>query len=451
MTRLTTYPTTPDELKEDLIAVYPNYETQIRSLVDWDHLNSPGVMESFFRYTLNDAVAADLYINQRVPFPSFIPSVLDSRSLPYKMVADRTAGPNDQNGSYTQSLFRTRHAVFDDTSLLKFIFPNWMISSAAESSAGVATLNASIEYPMGSGNRVPILFNGSQEVSMASLSYAVSDPLDFVIPTGGEFYVYTLYENSSGIITGALHSEKEVGYNAWSFANGSLSPSDVNGSTNPAIRTTNYYGPAMILSQTLKPSVALFGTSRTVGSGADVGAIYRGEIANHLGGQMAYANFAQSGSSGGGAASGNFDLRAELASLYASGAVISHGTNDLTGVTGNDAVVIGLLEDLIDKISVPSHLATIAPRSTSTDSWATLGNQTTTAANSNRILVNAAIRAGNVAGAAGYLEVANGYESSEDSGLWKVNYTNDGAHANQTGYDGAIGSFSVGSLIDSLS
>jgi hypothetical protein len=100
---------------------------------------------------------------------------------------------------------------------------------------------------------------------------------------------------------------------------------------------------------------------------------------------------------------------------------------------------------------------TITPRSTSTDSWVTTGNQTTNANNSVRVNFNnwlrdgapilsgvaaatgssaaGTLRAGDVGHPlAGWFEVADTVETARDSGIWKANYTGDGIHPNSTAH-----------------
>ncbi len=149
---------------------------------------------------------------------------------------------------------------------------------------------------------------------------------------------------------------------------------------------------------------------------------------------------------------------------YATHAVIFIGSNDLF-VVGR--TLAQTQADLISGIAIPLwkmgktvYLATILPRTNSTDSWATLANQTTLSAESSRVSFNTWVRAGApldpttlapvavgtpgaiVAGSAshpatGYIETANTVESSQDSGKWAVNgtanyLTADGAHATPT-------------------
>ena len=75
------------------------------------------------------------------------------------------------------------------------------------------------------------------------------------------------------------------------------------------------------------------------------------------------------------------------------------------------------------------YQTTITPRTTSTDSWTTVNNQTTTNVTheAERVTLNAWIRA-NTAGISGFFEVADVVESARDSGRWKAGATADGIH-----------------------
>jgi lysophospholipase L1-like esterase len=85
--------------------------------------------------------------------------------------------------------------------------------------------------------------------------------------------------------------------------------------------------------------------------------------------------------------------------------------------------------------------ATILPRTTSTDAWATTGNQSipagigyTGGASSVRSQVNTWIRGGAGGLLAGYVETADTVETARDSGIWKATYTTDGIHPATVGH-----------------
>lgn len=113
--------------------------------------------------------------------------------------------------------------------------------------------------------------------------------------------------------------------------------------------------------------------------------------------------------------------------------------------------------------------ATLAPRTTSTDAWATTTNQTPIAGEADRLSVNAWLRAGApidptaktvvavgtsgalLAGQAGhplygYFELADVIESARDSGLWAVGTTTDGIHPGTSGKASIAAAFPFASL-----
>jgi hypothetical protein len=82
------------------------------------------------------------------------------------------------------------------------------------------------------------------------------------------------------------------------------------------------------------------------------------------------------------------------------------------------------------------YQVTVYPATTSTDSWATTGNQTKQY-DAARLTFNASLRAGQ-AQLDGVIEMADVLESGRDSGYWKVTdsppYTAEGWHCNPAGY-----------------
>ncbi len=118
--------------------------------------------------------------------------------------------------------------------------------------------------------------------------------------------------------------------------------------------------------------------------------------------------------------------------------VLALATNDLsvsrnaTQIQADLVAIAGLFP------SIPIILETVVPRSTSTDSWVTLVNQTTNFSNAQRITLNTSIRAG-ISPFGTALDVASILESSLNSGLWGVTgssginaFTIDGIHGTRT-------------------
>lgn len=132
----------------------------------------------------------------------------------------------------------------------------------------------------------------------------------------------------------------------------------------------------------------------------------------------------------------------------------AYGNNDVHQGTNTFATVAARLQAvwaLLAGYGLRLHVATITPRTTSTDAFVTTVNQTAHTQNSVRVTVNNWIRAGApqdattgaavAPGTAGAVpnpyiqtiaDVTDAVETTRDSGIWKANYTGDGTHPNAT-------------------
>ena len=127
----------------------------------------------------------------------------------------------------------------------------------------------------------------------------------------------------------------------------------------------------------------------------------------------------------------NGTIRRQI-SAYCTDALIAYGINDATTAGRTAAQIMADHKSLAAALALPTWLQTLAPKTASTDSWATTASQTTDAtANPIRVALNLLIRR-TPDWAAGYFELADVVESARDSGLWKPGYTADGLHENQT-------------------
>jgi lysophospholipase L1-like esterase len=138
-----------------------------------------------------------------------------------------------------------------------------------------------------------------------------------------------------------------------------------------------------------------------------------------------------------------------------------YGINDIEGGAATQALVqTNMVKSwkMIADMGCDIWQTTLTPFTTTTDNWATEGNQTVSTKQAVRIAVNAWIRDGGPldpttklhvasgtsgalrAGQAGhpikgYIEIADAVETARDSGKWKTNgsafgYTGDGVHPN---------------------
>lgn len=132
---------------------------------------------------------------------------------------------------------------------------------------------------------------------------------------------------------------------------------------------------------------------------------------------------------------------------YCTDVLVSIGTNDLfDGRTAAQLIAdLTWLYDTLLDLGCRVHGATLLPHTTSTDSYATLANQTVyssafaAGAGSDRGQVNAWIRSGAGGRQSTYIETADAVESARDSGKWAVNgsanyLTSDGLHPNSAAH-----------------
>jgi hypothetical protein len=353
------------------------------------------------------------------------------------VVASKCRVPTKRSSTNKQMMSRSRHFARDDIRSLQVVFANWYVddSTKAETNAGdTATLTASIEYP--EGTCTALKFSGTGSVTMSNGGTSVSDALDILIPDGAEFWVRSFYDaatNARIIWSSNRHPEEQAAYGVSGVSDMTAGGNITDGGADAI------YRPVAIIGTTQRPSVLLLGDSRVEGIGDTVETTGNGDVGNlerSISPRWGTINAGKSGNQATQFVSSH-TKRVDLAQ-YCSHVVAQFGIVDL--VAGRSPAQVKTdLETIIGYFTVPVWIATVEPITTSSDSWATTGNQTLDGGNTDRITLNTAIRGGSVSGAAGYFEIADALESARDSGKWKVTgaangYTADGTHSNQAGY-----------------
>jgi hypothetical protein len=349
------------------------------------------------------------------------------------LIATCVNQPTEFADSNKQFMNRTVHHARDDITSMRLLFPNYYVDSSFEEvgPGADATIKASVEYPAGVIHRVQ--FSESDAGTIPDGGLLLSDALTGInIPRGARFWVRTYYTNTAGLV----YTPNVDGVSQYAASG----ISDQTGGGDVVDQAASFlgYGPVAIIGSTIYPSVAVIGDSRVAGNddtmdvSGDIGSIRR-SLAPHF----AYAQLAKSGDKIEAFLADNTN-RVAIAS-YASHVVIQQGINDLTG--GRTASQVkGDLESAAALFTGKTIIGTTKePVSSSTDDFATLGNQTTDASNDERVDLNGEIRAGNIAGFDDYFEIADAVESARDSGLWIVNgegnyFTSDGLHAERPGH-----------------
>lgn len=347
-------------------------------------------------------------------------------------VATRCQIPNIRNASFNQTMTRSAHFARDNITALKLAYGNWLaLFNLGEVGYGQpATYAAAIEYPASTFTQV--FFSGATTGTAADLDEVISDYCFVNIPKDAQFWVRTWTSNAGGInyiTTGAATGFGEAFEFGVTTTNKTMSGTLTD-------TGSGMYVPMAILAMSSVPSPYLAGDSRVVGQGDTfTSARYNdvGELARSLGPQMPYINagcptepphLALTGST----------RRVSLAKRFCTHVVSNYGINGVNAYARTGAQVLADLVSYWALFSpLPVFQTTLAPVSTSTDSWATTVNQTTAATNAERVNLNNALRIS--VGCAGIIELADAVESARDSGLWKAPaFTADGLHGAQKAY-----------------
>lgn len=371
-------------------------------------------------------------------------------SLYQGQIATNCTIPSGRSTTNKQANARTVHIARDTISALKIELCNWcwLRSGTGPETAGGGniTYSASIEYPAGTFTQV--LWAGAATKVVTSNAVALSDAVTVAIPSGATFWIRT-YANA---VTAIVFTEGNTGFEQRNLAGGEAYEYAASGITDKTMGGTivdvgavsaPIFRPTAIVAQTRRPSVLILGDSRDWGftdihdSSGDLG-----DLARSIGPQYGYINAGCAGDT----LSAFITAHTQRAALqqYVSHVVFGDPINALrSGGSGQNktaATVLGELQTILGYFPTKRCLTTTTggPQTTTTDSWATVANQTVNANSAQIIAYNDAIRAG-VANSVGYFEIADQVESARNSGKWWVTgvasaTTTDGLHSTQAGY-----------------
>ena len=313
-------------------------------------------------------------------------------------------------------------------------FPNFYNNAGQETPGPNAiTVSASVEIAF--GVFVPVHFNGQASVTIQPGAMVYSDPVGVNLVKGATFWTRThVTVASAGMkFPVALYSNLNG-----EGADYSATPVDKTASgTVTSGTTTHMYEPGVILGAPKVPGGAVIlgvGDSIMAGSGdsgaagLDTGWFLRAinnAYPTHL---VAYASEAPLSWT---SSSGIYSARrkATVERVGATHIVCEHGINGVSA-TGWQANIDALWAQLAI-YGLPIYQTTLTPKTTSTDAWATAGNQAVSADEARRVAFNTYVRT-TPSPLAGYIEVADYAETSRNSGIWRAAYTTDGLHPNAT-------------------
>lgn len=339
---------------------------------------------------------------------------------------------------------RIAYVMRAPVSAIKLRFDNWASAQDTEAvGTSPVTYYASLEYPIGTIAGL-FTFGGANNVAVEPGSHVFTDALNVAIPRGARFALRTFADGPSGICNDS-YAPGDLAGATIDVCNYGATVANVYDST-AAITVTSRTAacrPTAVLGQTSAICIGVIGDSRakgTLDSASDFfGGI--GEINKRLSRKYLTLTVAEGGTRMTNAAtSSGWDKRISLLNTYCDLIVTNHGINDLNnGVTA--ASLITALATLRARLgNKPLYACTVAPYTTSTDGWTTLGNQTVKSWEAQRVSFNDKLRAGETA-ASGVIELADVVESARNDGKWKADgvtaglYTSDGLHESKFAYD----------------
>jgi lysophospholipase L1-like esterase len=371
------------------------------------------------------------------------------RPKPYTgLIATRINIPSLINASFKQMNFRRWHIARDSVTRLQIALPNWAANNAAgeigtggtaQFTAAIERLDGSIErFAWGGESQSPVVADGGQTPLTDTLT--LTPPLKY-----GEWFAirgYGVFSNAVPLCSLSTSAVAAAGDAVEYLASG-LTDKSLGGTigTNAAIT----FGPCLIVGETRRPSVALFGDSRVKGGSSSPGTDTAdgsgdlGELARSIGPALAYMNMGSSSETLEGFLANGSRRLANAA--FCSHVLCNYGINDLSTLNRTSTQVLASIAALAALPALNGKQvvwATITPRATSTDSWATLANQTAHAKEADRVAINEALRARRVAGLADVFDVSLAVESVINSGRFAIEnggqaITGDGLHLNALG------------------
>lgn len=376
------------------------------------------------------------------------------------LVGDRNMRPGsaltDSGGTY-----RTVQVARVSVSALQLTFGNWYVN-ADPTGDTIGANNYTINkcYLEHGGALTQVLFPGAATSYTLTPGENVHATVTKTIAAGDTYYIRSYVTPAASgsyprLSMGSVDYPGEVSRKGADHANeiGITNLTDFG----------DVFGPIAItgtVTSGTQNGVAVLGDSIAYGIGDDfstsghLGFLYRALLGNRsflivpLSGESA-ARFLTNGT-----------RRATYVGPAAKYLICEYGVNDLQGGANLATAKASLIQVWTEARSrapaVRTLQTTITPKSSSTDGWATVGNQTTDGTvEAVRPALNAWIRAGApmvggvgvapgtggalVAGNSGhplvdYLEIADLVESARDSGKWKASHTGDGVHPNVTGH-----------------
>lgn len=345
-----------------------------------------------------------------------------------RQVATRTITPNFLDVTNKQQrgrrMFYTRSAVTS----IRTVWPGFYVDDAGAGSTfqelgpgASQSIDWAIEYPIGVTYVQGTFNTGSVGGTIPNVGTLTSDDVPISIPAGAlaaiRFYITctagSIYAQTDNVGSGVVPGNATLG-DVLNIAPSGLS-NNVLGGAYGATSGFSSHGPMVTAGPSNAPAPIIFGNSLTYAQ-QDIGDSSGdlGDVARSIGPTLAYACFGHPGDSCL-KFKANSALRRSVLPYFSS-AILELVTNDLAINSQTSAQTIAstaAIEALLGNF--PKWLTTCTPAPSSTDNYATLGNQTVPSWEAARVAVNTSRRTV-PDGWSGFFDVANSLESSFNSG-----------------------------------
>ncbi len=353
-----------------------------------------------------------------------------------RSISRRTAPASYANGGSVPYMCRIFDVAPSDITNIGVDFANWGTSAETAAPGNLSILGASVEYP---ANTFTVLtFNGGSPTAVgATGADIIGDVVPCQkIPAGATYWIRWLWQSSGNI----PYTGPGVGNAQYLPGGDAIEQTATNKVTSGTVNDGGIgiaMYPSVIKSRVAYKVPGVIGDSRECGvSEAQNASGVLGSVCGAISGYTPFLRLAISGEQASQFLA-NHTHRLAMLKAYTDFTISAEGINDLYGGAA-PATLMGYQQSIAAlRPGKPYDITTLAPETTSSDSWATLANQTVGSANANVIAYNNLVRAlpgGNITG---ILDLSVYLESSLNSGKWPVtgaaNYaTSDGVHPSRT-------------------
>lgn len=312
-----------------------------------------------------------------------------------------------------------------------------------ETSPGAdCTFKVGMEYPQNTFTRVK--WGGSDSIVVtAGTASNLSDAINVSVPNGATAWFWVWQNNSNGVLASldSTGSPNTFMNDAIECSASVLADKSLGGTFTNTCSGDKPMSPLAIVATIAQPAICFTGDSRATATGDtnDATGDY-GEVARSIGPSFGYINLAVGGSTTVDFVN-NHSIRGPIGNTYCTHIIHEGGSNNLIHLSSNPATIEGQLQAIWALFPTKkNYQTTIMGETTSTDSWATLVNQTIAVGypESARETVNTWILT-NPSGIVGSFNNASAVDDVSSPGKWKVDgtpfkYTGDGLHESNFGY-----------------